>query len=85
METSNVYPVDKDRKQLMKDGKQVGLESLVEALVQSKPYLVGKTQPANVGGASNPGGDQGGDVDFTKAKREDFAAALAKYGLRPGG
>lgn len=85
METSNVYPVDKDGKQLMKDGKPVGLESVIETLVKDKPYLAGKVQTANVGGASNPGGGQGGDQDWSKAKREDFASELAKFGLRPGG
>lgn len=85
METSEVYPVDKDGKRVTKDGKPVGLESIIDALVQSKPYLAGKAQTANVGGASNPGGGQGGDQDWSKVKREDFAAELAKYGLRPGG
>ncbi len=55
LETSSVYPVDQVGKQLVKDGKPVGLESIVEALIQAKPYLAGKAAPANVGSGSNPG------------------------------
>jgi hypothetical protein len=37
----------------------------------------------SVGGAGNPGGGNNNPTDFRKASQEEFAAELAKYGLRP--
>ncbi|RJX18512.1 MAG: hypothetical protein C4570_06435 [Ammonifex sp.] len=87
MESMNVFPVDKDGKQLVKDGKPVsGLDHIVEALVKEKPYLAGKTGSGGVGSSSNPGA--GGPPDpVAEAKKiaeeRNKGAQQAPGGLDP--
>ena len=72
LESTSVFQVDKDGKQIMKDNNPVaGLDSLVETLAKDKPYLMGKA--GGVGSSSNPGtGGQGTDDP------EGFGAELGK-------
>jgi hypothetical protein len=72
LESLTVYPVDKDGKQIQKDGKAVlGLSGIVETLVKDKPYLAGKAGSSSVGSGSNPGtGDPPDAVATAKAMAE---------------
>ena len=72
LETTSVFQVDKDGKQIMKDSNPVaGLDSLVEGLAKEKAYLLGKS--GGVGGSSNPGGGGQG-----AGEPEGFGAELGK-------
>ena len=56
LESMSVYPMDKDGKQVTKDGKPVtGVDDIITTLVKDKPYLAGKAGGTSVGGGSNPG------------------------------
>ena len=69
LESMSVYPVDKDGKQLAKDGKPVtGVDDIITALVKDKPYLAGKAGNTHVGGGSNPG-NQGAPDPIEAAKK----------------
>ncbi len=57
LESTSVFPVDKDGKQLTKDGKPItDLDSLVETMVKEKPFLVAGTKSGSIGSPSKPGG-----------------------------
>lgn len=73
LESMSVYPVDKDGKQVTKDGKPVtGLDDIIAALVKEKPYLAGKAGSTSVGGSSNPGNTGAPDpVEAAKKFAED--------------
>lgn len=72
LESTSVFQVDKDGKQIQKDGKPiVGLDSLVETLVKEKSYLVGN-RVTTIGSPSNPSRDQ------SKSSEESFGTVLAK-------
>ncbi len=67
LESMSVFPVDKDGKQLTKDGKPVtGLDDVVTTLLEAKPYLKGQGaggSTGQVGGGTNPPGAGGGDIN----------------------
>lgn len=66
LESMTVFPVDADGKQLTAgdDKKPVtGLDSLVEAMVKEKNWLLGAGGSATVGGGSNPPGAGGGEAN----------------------
>lgn len=58
------------------------VKSAIETVLKTIPELKGQVQQGGTGGASNPGGGQGGQVDFRTADKAALAAELAKYGLR---
>ena len=80
LESMNVYPVDKDGKQVVdKDNKPVtGLDSLVDGMVKEKSWLLGKSG-TGVGSSSNPGG--GGEPP---GEPEGFGAQLGKQQKEQG-
>lgn len=84
LESMSVFQVDKDGKQIQKDGKPVnGLDSLAEALVKEKPYLVG-SRVTTIGSPSNPPGDRAKPPEesfgtILAKSRKDLAEKLSKY------
>jgi hypothetical protein len=58
------------------------IKTALETILADFPELKG-TGGGSVGGSGNPGGGKNDPKDFRKASQEEFAAELAKYGLRP--
>jgi hypothetical protein len=87
LESLTVYPIDKDGKQIQKDGQPVlGLSGIVEGLIKDKPYLAGKAGSSSVGSGSNPGAGGAADpVEAAKAMAEarNKGPAPAEGGYNP--
>jgi hypothetical protein len=65
------------------DGNVVGVDEALEALAKSKPHLLADSRPGGSADGGARGGEGNGKKDFRTASSEDYAAELAKHGLRP--
>jgi hypothetical protein len=64
------------------DGNVAGIDEALKALAEAKPHLVTDTR---AGGSADGGarGGANGKKDFRTASNDEYAAELAKHGLRP--
>src|SRR5690606_14314657 len=77
-----------DKSGISFDGDDItGVKEAVQALIESKPYLVEKTKPRDIGGANNPppNGEKTKEQRLKeaadKAKRTGRIEDMAAYGL----
>ncbi len=74
---------DNDDIKVDDDGNVVGVDEALEALAKSKPHLLTDARPGGSADGGARGGDGNGKKDFRTASSDDYAAEMAKHGLRP--
>lgn len=65
------------------DGNVDGIDEALKALAEAKPHLIADTRPGGSADGGARGGDGNGKKDFRTASNEEYAAELAKHGIRP--